>query len=85
MIITEGGIIMRPDHSECNAEIGSVTQAMKAQAALSAAAIPSEIIKNESKAKRGCVYSVAFPCAQTNNARIVLEKSRIYARHWNII
>ena len=75
---------MKYDHSECYAEIGSVTQAMKAQAALNAAAIPSEVIKTGSNTKRGCVYAVVFSCQQANNVSTVLSKEKINVRYWNV-
>ena len=75
---------MKPYHSECYAEIGSVTQAMKAQAALNAAAIPSEIIKTGSNSKRGCVYAVAFSCPHAKNVSTVLNKEKINVKFWNI-
>ena len=76
---------MRRVSYECSAEIGSVTQAMNAQKALSAAAIPSEIVKGESARahSHGCVYSVSFPCPHTNNVRAVLMAANIKVRAWN--
>ena len=66
---------------ECSAEIGSVTEAMKAQKVLAAAAIPSEIIKKEgSSRRRGCVFGIGFSCAQQNNVRAVLGSARIYPK-----
>ncbi len=66
---------------ECSAEIGSVTEAMKAQKVLAAAAIPSEIIKKEgSSRRRGCVFGIGFSCAQKNNVRAVLSSARIYPK-----
>ena len=69
---------------ECYAEIGSVTEAMKAQKALAASAIPSEIIKKEgSSRRRGCVFGIGFSCVQQNNVRAVLNSARINPRSWN--
>ena len=65
----------------CTAVIGSVTGAMRAQSALAKAAIPTNVIKEETP--RGCVYSLSFSCAQTNNIRTVLEHERIRVREWN--
>ena len=79
----EGGIIMNNKYSECSAEIGSVTYAMKAQSALAAAAIPSEIIKSEASSRRGCIYSISYSCSQANNVRAVLASARIPVKHWN--
>ena len=68
----------------CSAEIGSVTQAMKAQKALASAAIPAEVIKSESSSRsKGCVYGIEISCAQLKNARAVLDAARIPVRAWN--
>ena len=75
---------MTKDSYICSAEIGSVTAAMKAERALSAAAIPCEVIKKESKARgRGCVFGIEFSCAQANNVRTVLGAARINPKNWN--
>jgi hypothetical protein len=68
----------------CFIEIGSVTQAMKAQKALSTSAIPSAVIKKESYRRAiGCVYGLDISCRQLGNARAVLEASKIPFRVWN--
>lgn len=74
---------MKRDSYECSAELGSVTEAMKAQRVLAAAAIPSEIIKNEGARRRGCVFGIGFSCAQANNVRTILSSAKIYPRGWN--
>ena len=72
------------DSYECSAEIGSVTEALKAQRALAASAIPSEIIKKEGTSRRrGCVFGIGFSCAQQKNVRAVLSAARITPRAWN--
>ena len=71
---------MKGQFYECSTQIGSLTQAMKAQSALSAAAIPSEIIKTESSSRHGCVYGISYSCSQENNVRAVLENANIPAR-----
>lgn len=71
---------MKGQFNECSLQIGSVTQAMKAQAALSAAAIPSEVIKSQSSSRHGCVYGVSYSCSQENNVRTVLANARISTR-----
>ena len=73
---------MKRDSYECSAELGSVTEAMKAQRVLAAAAIPSEIIRSEGGRHRGCVFGIGFSCAQTNNVRAVLSSARITPRGW---
>ncbi len=68
----------------CFAELGSVTYAMKAQKALSAAAIPSTVVKSESSSsRRGCTYGIRFSCLQENNVRMVLAAARIPVKQWN--
>ncbi len=74
---------MTRKHSGCSAEIGSVTQAIRAQNALASAAIPSNVIKSQSSSRHGCVYGVSFSCAQENNVRTVLTNAKIPVRHWN--
>ena len=79
-----GDIRMGADakHGICSATIGSVSAAMRAQQLLASAAIHSNIIKTEgSAAHRGCVYSLAYPCAQQNNVRTVLDAARIRAHY----
>ena len=63
-------------------EIGSVTQAMKAQELLSRYAIPSNVIKTESSSKRGCVYAISYSASQENNVRSILQNNGIrLSRH----
>ena len=76
--------IMKYDNGDCYAEIGSVTQAMRARSILANAAIPCEITKGESRTKKGCVYSLSFSCSQANNVRTVLANARIPIKHLNI-
>ena len=67
----------------CFAAIGSVTQAQKAQRALSAAAIQSTVIKTEvSSLRRGCIYGVVFSCVQRKNAEVVLSSADIAVKEW---
>lgn len=69
---------------DCFVELGSVTYAMKAQNALSAAAIPSTVMKSESSSsRRGCTYGLRFSCLQENNVRTVLAAARIPVKRWN--
>lgn len=75
---------MKNEHYVCSATVGSLTQAMKAQGALSSAAIPSEIIKTEkNSSRRGCVYSLGFSCAQEGNVKTVLSAANIRVSSWN--
>ena len=60
--------------------IGSSSQAMRAQRALSAAAIPSSVEKGTADAHRGCVYGVRFSAGQKNNVHVVLRTAGIHFR-----
>ena len=71
------------DSYTCSADIGSVTEAIKAQKVLAAAAIPSEIIKNDRNPRgRGCAFGIGFSCSQKNNVRAVLDAARIHPKAW---
>lgn len=72
------------DNRGCGVEIGSVTQAMRVQRALAAAAIPSELIKSgtQGRQNRGCIYGLSFSCSQINNVRAVLAHAGIKVREW---
>ena len=74
---------MKDNYRVCSAEIGSVTQAMKAQATLAKAAIPTEVIKSESSSRRGCIYGISYPCAHASNVRTILRAEKIGVRHWS--
>lgn len=70
-------------YSSCIAEIGSMTQAMRAQSVLAQAAIPTTVVKsNSSKNSRGCTYGVSLSCAQGENARQALMKAGVKVRRW---
>ena len=74
---------MKDQGNICSAEIGSVTQALGAQKALAASAIPAKVIKKESTSRqKGCVYGLEISCRQLENARAVLESARIPVRAW---
>ena len=75
----EGGENMKNSQG-CTAMIGSVSGAMRAQNVLAKAAIPTNVIKEEST--KGCVYSLSFSCSQINNVKTVLERERIRVREW---
>ena len=72
---------MKEDFRACSAQIGSVTQAMRAQRVLATAAIPTTVVKND--AARGCIYALSFSCSQENNVRSVLARERIRVKSWN--
>ena len=72
-----------PRSSVCTAVIGSMTMAMKAQSALSGAAIRTSIAKiSSSEAQGGCAYGVDFPCTQSANVRTVLSHAGIRVRQY---
>ena len=67
----------------CTAVIGSMTQAMKAQAALAEASIRASVTKiSSTKSQTGCVYGLDFPCRQADNVRQVLENAKIPVRQY---
>ena len=67
----------------CTAVIGSMTQAMGAQAVLAEAAIRANIVKiSSSRVNSGCAYGLDFPCTQTGNLKAVLNRAGIRVREW---
>ena len=67
----------------CIAEICSMTSTMRAQSALSEAAIPTTIVKgNSSKNSSGCAYGLSFDCAHIENIKNILAKSGVKVRRW---
>ena len=65
----------------CSAVIGSMTGAMRAQDALSEAAIRSSVTKFSSgETGGGCAYGVTYPCSQSREVRYALERARIKVR-----
>ena len=67
----------------CEAELGSMTQAMKAQKILSDAAIPSTVYKTEASSSRhGCSYGIRYACSQEKNVKIVLSQARVTVKEW---
>lgn len=74
---------MQPEteRKNCLVVIGSLTQTMKAQSALSNAAIFSRVEKADSStARRGCAYALSYPCSQEANVRAVLRGAGISTR-----
>ena len=67
----------------CEAELGSMTQAMKAQSVLAAASIRASVTKlSSTKGQTGCVYGLDFPCRQTANVREILTDAGIRVRQY---
>lgn len=73
---------MKQPTGNCQIELGSMTAAMKAQTALSHAAIPSTVIKLEASSRHGCSYGLSFSCLQEQNVRTVLSANRISVKKW---
>ena len=75
----------RYQNTSCSADMGTLTNAQKAQKALAAAAIPSSVTKSEpASSRRGCVWSVNFSCNQSENVRSVLASAGINVRSWSM-
>ena len=67
----------------CTAILGSMTQAMGAQSALSEAAIRVSIVKiSSSRTQNGCAYGVEYPCTQQRNVAMILERSGVRVREY---
>ena len=71
------------NYKGCSAVMGTLTNAQKAQKALSAAAIPTSLGKDETiSSNRGCVWSVNFSCNQLENVKAVLSAYGISVKKW---
>ena len=82
----KGGANMleRNKYQSSSVVLGTLTNAQKAQRALSAAAIPSKIVKQTpSNIHRGCVWSVEFSYTQKQNVATVLANAGIVVRSWS--
>ena len=67
----------------CTAVVGSMTQAMRAQTVLSEAAIRATLTKiSSAKTHNGCAYGVDFPCTQSGNVRMILDRAGIRVREY---
>ena len=74
---------MNNKKASCTATLASMTQAIKAQKVLAAAAIPASIVKTEpASSLQGCSYGVEFSCNQVKNVRKVLGGMSV--KKWNI-
>ena len=74
---------MTEKRGSCTAELGSMTQAMKAQRILAEAAIPTTVHKMEaSSSRRGCSYGIRYVCSQEKNIRTVLSQAHIAVKDW---
>lgn len=71
---------MKRNFDECIAEIGSITQALKAQDTLAFASIPSKVIKSRAS-RSGCIYAISFPCSEEARTRDILLRSGISSRY----
>ena len=71
------------ERKSCLAVIGSLTQAMKAQGILAEAAIRVNISKiSSSGASGGCAYGVDFPCTQSGNVKMILDRAGVRVREY---
>ena len=69
--------------SSCIAAMNSMTAALSAQRALSAAAIRSSIVRLDAKqTKSGCAYGLEFPCVQLRNVKIILDAGQIPVKRY---
>lgn len=69
---------MKNDNIYCTAALSSLTYAMKAQRAIEAAGLNSDIVKLDSRhTRRGCSYGVQFHCEYTSKIKSVLRESGI--------
>ena len=74
---------MKEFYGECIAEIGSMTQAIKAQRILADSAIPTTVVKSNSMGSgKGCAYGVSFPCQQRENVERICMGAKIRVRRW---
>jgi len=74
---------MRNDfkYDRCTAEIGSVTDAMRAQSLLAREGIYCEVIQGDSSQhRRGCVYAISYDCRQERDLKNVLKSAGIRVR-----
>lgn len=74
---------LKSDFKECVAEIGSMTQTMRAQKLLSQSAIPTTVVKSSaSDGSTGCAYGLLFFCEHKENVENLLAKGRIRVKRW---
>ena len=71
---------MKRNFNECVAEIGSITQTLKAQDSLAFASIPSKVIKSKAS-RNGCIYAISFPCSEEFRVREILLRAGISSRY----
>lgn len=75
---------MKPNNNYyCTAALTSLTYAMKAQKALYAVGLHSDIVKlSAGSSKRGCEYGVQFPCELEDQIKRALRSSDIGVRRY---
>ena len=67
----------------CTAVTGTMTMAMKAQRALTKAAIPSNTVKvSKSVNNTGCIYGVEFDISLLGKARAVLDGAGVEVKEY---
>ena len=69
--------------NKCVISLGSVTVATRAQKALAAAALYTEIVKlGEDSLKKGCAYGLEFSCPSRSSVEAVLSDAGIRIREY---
>lgn len=69
--------------NECVALLGSMTQALQAQAILTEASVCASVTKSEDFARRkGCAYGVRFPCGYADTVKKLLKDAGIRVRSY---
>ena len=67
----------------CTAVTGSMTMALKAQKALSRAAIRSNTVKvSRSEKGKGCVYGIEFECNLLGNVKATLDSAGVEVKEF---
>ena len=68
-------------YDRCTAEIGSVTDAMRARSLLASAGLICDVIQGDSSQHhRGCVYAISYNCGQERELKNVLKSAGIRVR-----
>lgn len=63
---------------QCTAALGSLTNAIKAQRALTKEGIQCEVVKlDSSMTRRGCAYGVEYSCSDHRSVRAVMNQEKI--------
>lgn len=69
--------------TDCFALVGSLTDAMRAQNALTYSGIRAEVVQaNQASVKRGCAYAIRFFCDEQERIRPLLRNAGIRVRSY---